>query len=285
MTRSFAQLPGFEMIHRIGKGAGAVIYSATQADQRRKVAVKHVVRHNPRDDRLLEQAENEFEVSRNLKHPFLRRSLDMIRVRRWLKTRELFLIMELVDGQRLDELYAAERPRDYVAVTRLFGHVAEGLQALHQAGFAHADIKPNNILIESGGLPKIIDFGQSCRLGHTKERIQGTPDYIAPEQVSLGPIDQRTDIYNLGATMYWLVTGRAFSTVLPYAPTGMKKIELEGRRANDPPHELISEVPLPLSRLIMECCEHDKEARPRDMARLAARLETVMHVLRTRPGS
>lgn len=282
MTRTFAQLPGFEVIHRIGKGAGAVIYSAQQLASRRKVAIKHVVRHSPQDDRLLEQAENECEVSRNLKHPYLRQCYDLIRVRRWLKTRELFLVMELVEGQRLDELYASDRPKNFVDVANLFVRVAEGLHALHQAGYAHADIKPNNILIQPDGAPKIIDFGQSCRLGHTKERIQGTPDYIAPEQVQLGPIDQRTDVYNLGATMYWLVTGLAFSTILPFAPTGMKKIELEGRRANSPPHELNSSVPVPLSRLIMECCENDKEARPRDMNKLITRLETVLHVLRTR---
>ena len=282
MTRAFAQLPGFEIIHRIGKGAGAVIYSAQQLTTRRKVAIKHVVRHGSQDDRLIEQAENEFEVSRNLKHPYLRQCFDLIRSRRWLKTSELFLVMELVEGQRLDEIYANDRPKNFVEVTSLFIRIAEGLLALHVAGFAHADIKPNNILIQPNGAPKIIDFGQSCRLGHTKERIQGTPDYIAPEQVQLRPIDQRTDIYNLGATMYWLVTGLAFSTVLPFAPTGMKKIELESRRANLPPQDLNPAVPVPLSRLIMECCEHDKEARPRDMNRLITRLETVLHVLRTR---
>lgn len=281
MTRSFAQLPGYEIIHRIGKGAGAVIYSAQQLSTGKKFAVKHVVRHNTQDDRLIEQAEIEYEVARQVKHPHLRKCFELIRVRRWLQTRELFLVLELIDGRRLDEIYANERPKNFAEVMGLFIRVAEGLHSLHLTGYAHADIKPNNILIEEGGLPKIIDFGQCCRLGHTKERIQGTPDYIAPEQVQLGPIDQRTDIYNLGASMYWLVTGRAFSTILPYGPTGMKKIDLNSRRANDPPHEINAQVPRTLSRLIMDCCEPDKDARPRDMNQLISRLETGLHVLRT----
>jgi serine/threonine protein kinase len=153
--------------------------------------------------------------------------------------------------------------------------VAEGLLAMHRHGYIHADIKPNNILLTDGGL-KIIDFGQSCPIGHTKERIQGTPDYIAPEQVALAPLDQRTDIFNLGATMYWVLTGKAFSTILPSAPAGSKKIELDARRGNEPPHETNPQVPLPLSRLIMDCCASARDERPEDMSKVISRLETIL---------
>ena len=116
-------------------------------------------------------------------------------------------------------------------------------------------------------------------VGHTKSRIQGTPDYIAPEQVRLAPLDQRTDVFNLGATMYWVLTGKAFSTVLPTAPAGLKKIELDARRGNEPPHETNELVPVPLSRLIMECCASDREQRPRDMSKVISRLETIVLLL------
>jgi serine/threonine-protein kinase len=77
---------------------------------------------------------------------------------------------------------------------------AQGLRAMHQMGYAHCDIKPNNILRSESGQVKVIDYGQSCRIGTIKERIQGTPDYIAPEQVARRPISVQTDVFNLGAT-------------------------------------------------------------------------------------
>jgi serine/threonine-protein kinase len=285
MPRTFAQLPGYEIVSRIGRGAGAVIYEARERSSRRRVAIKHVVRRGPQEDRFVDQAETEYKVAHELDHPYLRRCYDIVRVRRWLKTRELFLIMELVDGQRLDNQYQDQRPERVEPVIEMFMHVADGLHAMHGHGYIHADIKPNNILLTVGGGLKIIDFGQSCPVGHTKTRIQGTPDYIAPEQVALAPLDQRTDIFNLGATMYWVLTGKAFSTVLPTAQPGLKKIELDARRGNDPPHETNEQVPVPLSRLIMECCASDREQRPRDMSKVISRLETILLLLTRKSGS
>jgi serine/threonine-protein kinase len=285
MPRTFAQLPGYEITSRIGRGAGAVIYAARERASRRQVAIKHIVRHGPKDDRFVEQAEGEYRVAHELDHPYLRKCFDIIRARRWLKTRELFLVMELVEGERLDNQYQDRRPERVEPVIEMFKQVAEGLQAMHRHGYIHADIKPNNILLPPGGGLKIIDFGQSCPLGHKKERIQGTPDYIAPEQVALAPLDQRTDVFNLGATMYWVLTGKAFRTILSSAPAGSKKIELDARRGNEPPHEINPQVPLPLSRLIVECCASRPEDRPEDMSKLISRLETIQLLMGRKPGA
>lgn len=277
--RSFTHLQGYDVAGRIGRGAGAVIYEARRRSTRDLVTIKHVVRQGPEDDRFLEQAENEYEVARQLDHPCLRRCLDIVRVRRWLKTFELFLIMEHVDGERLED----RRPTELVETTRLFTQIAEGLHALHKHGYAHADMKPNNILLTRAG-PKIIDFGQSCPLGRRKERVQGTPDYIAPEQVLRHPIDQRTDVFNLGATMYWVVTGKWFRTLLNVGAAASKKIELDARSGSEPPHEVRPETPLPFSKLIMECCAARPDDRPADMREVATRLEFIQHLL-TRKNS
>jgi serine/threonine-protein kinase len=273
-TRAIPILPGYEVLSRIGRGAGAVISLARDTVQGRPVAVKHIVRRRPEDDRFIAQAENEYAVARQLNHPYLRKCYDLVRVRRWLKTRELVLVMEYVDGERLED----ECPGDLPTILAIFKKVAEGLHALHQHGYAHADIKPNNILLTRDGGLKIIDFGQSCPLGHAKQRIQGTPDFIAPEQVHRAEIDQRTDVYNLGATMYWVVTGKWFRTLVTVASPTARRIALESQRDNDPPHELDPRVPLPLSRLILECCEAAKERRPRDMREVLSRLEVVEQV-------
>lgn len=284
MPRTFVQLPGYDIGPRLGKGAGAVIYSAIERASRRKVAVKHVVRHGPQEDRYITQVETEFDVGRRLEHPNLRRCYDLVRVRRWMKTAELFLVMELIEGDRLEDRFSEGPPETFEHVVEIFMQVAQGLAAMHKAGFLHADVKPNNVMLV-GDTVKLIDFGQSCLLGSTKERVQGTPDYIAPEQVERKPLDQRTDVFNLGATMYRVVTGKAYATVLAVAPAASKKIELDSRRANVPAIELNPRTPLPLSRLIEDCCASEKEQRPWDMGKVLSRLETVRHLLRMQRGS
>jgi serine/threonine protein kinase len=273
-TRAIPNLSGYEVIGRIGRGAGAVISLARDSLHGRQVAVKHIVRRRPDDDRFIAQAENEFDVAQHVAHPYLRKCYDLVRFRRWLKTRELVLVMEYVDGQRLED----ECPGDLPTILAIFRKVAEALHAMHEQGYAHADIKPNNILLTPQGGIKIIDFGQSCPLGYAKERIQGTPDFIAPEQVHRTEIDQRTDVYNLGATMYWVVTGKWFRTLITVAAPTATRIALESQRGNDPPHEVNARIPVPLSRLIMECCEQAKERRPRDMREVLSRLEVVEHL-------
>ena len=79
----------------------------------------------------------------------------------------------------------------------------------------HADIKPNNILIDDHGIVKIIDLGQACAIGTVKKRIQGTPGYMAPEQAHRHEITPKTDIYNLGAMMYWTLVGEVIPTSMP----------------------------------------------------------------------
>ena len=273
-TRAIPNLSGYEVIGRIGRGAGAVISLARDSLNGRQVAVKHIVRRRPDDDRFIAQAENEFDVAQHVAHPYLRKCYELVRFRRWLKTRELVLVMEYVDGVRLED----ECPGDLPSILAIFRKVAEALHAMHEQGYAHADIKPNNILLTPEGGIKIIDFGQSCPLGYAKERIQGTPDFIAPEQVHRAEIDQRTDVYNLGATMYWVVTGKWFRTLITVAAPTATRIALESERGNDPPHEVNPRIPLPLSRLIMECCEAAKERRPRDMREVLSRLEVVEHL-------
>ena len=272
------QLSGYEMASQIGRGAGATINLAYERGTRRPVAIKHIVCRSADDVRFIHQAETEFRVARHIDHPHVRKCYGIVRNRRWFRTRELFLIMEYVDGARLED----QCPEHLDQILSIFIHVAEGLHAMHLAGYAHADVKPNNILLGRSGAVKIIDLGQSCPLGHRKSRLQGTPDFMAPEQVERGRIDHRTDIFNLGATMYWVVTGKWFNTLMPSAPAASKKIEIDAQRGSVPPHELNPHVPLSLSKLIVECCETSPSLRPQDMRKVASRLEVVQHLLEQR---
>ncbi len=89
-----------------------------------------------------------------------------------------------------------------------FIQTAHALQSLHAGGFIHCDLKPANILRSITGETKVIDLGQACVIGARKPRIQGTPDFIAPEQVKCEPLSPRTDVFNFGATLYWSLAAR-----------------------------------------------------------------------------
>ena len=269
------RLPGYEFTRRIGTGAGSEIDLAVEAKSGKRFAVKHVVRNTAEDERFLAQTENEYNVSSNLDHPALRRSYALHRVRKRLQVRELFLVMEYVDGLNLERA----RPNRLNTFLTLFQKVALGLEAMHQAGYIHTDIKPTNIMLAPRGVVKVIDFGQSCAINHRKERIQGTPDYIAPEQVRRLQLDKRTDVFNLGATMYWVLTSEKYPTAIRGTdPRG--GISLVGSDKPIAPIELNDKIPLSLSKLVMECCRENRAERPADMRQVGARLAVVQKLWR-----
>src|SRR6185369_2922530 len=111
---------------------------------------------------------------------------------------------EFVNGKTLDSIPRLSIPR----LVQVFEKVASGLVHMHRRGVIHADLKPNNILLSRGGEVKVIDFGLAWTKGESKDRVQGTPEYMAPEQARQNMATEQSDIYNFGATMYRLVTWR-----------------------------------------------------------------------------
>ncbi|MEK6676731.1 MAG: serine/threonine-protein kinase [Planctomycetota bacterium] len=262
-------IPGYRLLEQIGTGARSRIFAGVELKTNQRVAIKHVVRQTAEDDRYLEQVEVEYFISSKFDNPYLRRTYFLHRIRKLLQTRETYLVMELIDGLTLDRA----RPNRLNTFLSLFQRVGSGLQALHDLGYVHTDLKPINIMLARGGIVKIIDFGQSCKIGHRKQRIQGTPDYISPEQVRRLPIDVRTDVFNLGATMYWVLT----STNYPTEIRGGDVVGTHVVSSNKPvaPNELNAKIPLSLSNLVMECCKENPAERPADMKQILARLATI----------
>ncbi len=269
------ELSGYRIIKQIGVGARSKISLGTELKTGRQVAIKHVVRNSADDDPFIAQVETEYEVSSNISHPALRHSYYISRVRKLLQTREIWLVMEYIDGLNLEDA----RPNRLNTFLNVFRKVAAGLQAMNDAGYVHTDIKPTNIMLASGGIVKLIDFGQSCPIHHRKERIQGTPDYIAPEQVRRMPLDQRTDVFNLGATMYWVLTSEKYPTAIRGTDSrgGISLVTSDRPIA---PIELNDKIPLGLSKLVMECCRDNPTERPNDMKQVGARLAVVQKLWR-----
>ena len=273
---SFPDIPDFDVISCLGFGARSTIYAVSDKKTKQLYALKRVIRKSSDDDRFIEQAEQEYAIASQFDHPALRKAHRLIKRRKMLKLSELFLLMDLVDGQSLD----TTRPSALTSLLTIFTQVAQGLGAMHKLGYVHADIKPNNILVNEKLEVKIIDFGQSCQIGTIKQRIQGTPDYIAPEQVGRGPLTPATDVFNLGASLYWCVTDRHIPTLIPKKTKDGELPQMADRELV-PPHELNPKCPPPLSRLIMECVQNRPSQRPRDMQSVNARLELALSVARS----
>jgi serine/threonine-protein kinase len=265
---------GYEVIDFVGEGAGSLLYAVTHPQTAQLYALKHVTPKTDKDQRFVEQLETEYAVGQLVRHPGLRRAVEM-KVNRTLfrKVTEAALVLELFEGTPLDRMPSLRTAE----VVDVFIHVAEALDALHGIGYIHCDLKPNNILVGPEGDVKVIDLGQACPKGTAKSRIQGTPDYIAPEQVKCQPCSVQTDIYNLGATLYWALTGTHIPTLFT-----LKRSEnsflLDQKLAS--PADLNPTVPEQLSNLVMECVKTNPAKRPQGMRDLILRLEIIRHVLK-----
>lgn len=273
---------GYRIMSEIGRGAASIIYLVQDIKSKQIWALKHVEKTDPKAQRFLDQAEIEYKIANQIKHPAVRRIEKLIKKGSLLKCKDLYLVMELVDGISMFD----ETPTDLTVIVDLFHQTASGLAEMHNHGYVHADMKPHNVIIGSdidGKLSaKVIDLGQSCKIGTIKKRIQGTPDYIAPEQVHRREITPKTDIYNFGAMMYWVLTGKNIPTAM-----GAKSDSLVGSvddsmiQKATPITEIRDDLPDRLSALVMQCFEVDPDKRPDSMTTVAKKLDLVLGILRS----
>ena len=255
---------GYEVVDFIGEGAGSRIFAAAHPQTKQVYALKYVVPKTEKHLRFVEQLEAEYEVGRQVNHPGLRRSLEL-KIARSLfrKVTEAGLVMELFDGVSLER----RLPKGVMAMVDIFVQTADALGALHALGYVHCDLKPNNILVDAALHAKVIDLGQAAKVGTVKTRIQGTPDYIAPEQVRCLPVTVQTDVFNLGATMYWCLCGRKLPTLF-----NIKKSE----------NSFLVDTAILTPYIVhlwlspLRLCS--------DMAELSRRLEIILHVMRKERG-
>jgi len=267
-----AYLYGYEVIDVLGEGAGSLIYAAADPISGQLYALKHVVVKTEKDQRFVDQLTNEFEVGSKVKHPMIRKCIDMKVTKPLLrKATDAALIMELFEGTSCEQ----RPPSSIDQILDIFIKTADALMAMHSQGYVHCDLKPNNILVATDGRVKLIDLGQTCPIGSVKERIQGTPDFIAPEQVRREPVTPQTDVYNLGATFYFMLAGKKLPTLFT-----IKKSENSFLVADvvESPADVNPKVPQNLSNLVMECVRPHASRRPADMNEVHRRLEVIQHM-------
>ncbi|HWE35576.1 MAG TPA: serine/threonine-protein kinase, partial [Isosphaeraceae bacterium] len=238
----------------------------------RTFALKVVKRQSVDDDIYIAQALHELEVAQQLDHRTLLKIYDGQTKRKWLRTTGVELLMEFVDGRTLDDLQS----RDVGQLVLVFSQVASGLNHMHRRGVYHGDLKPANIMLSRAGAVKIIDFGTAWIRGQPKDRVQGTPQYMAPEQASDKVVDDRTDLYNFGATMYRLLTGEYANLggLLPSANGA-----LGARSKVRPPIGYNPNIPGTLNETVMACLDPDPDRRPAGAFEVKHQLKAVAKYL------
>jgi eukaryotic-like serine/threonine-protein kinase len=261
----------YRVVGPLGTGAGSTILQiADRTRGGKKFALKVVKRQDSDDDIYITQAQSEYEAAQKLNHPSIARIYDC-RIKRSLlfKVVSVELLMEYVDGKTLDEVEAPTMAQ----LVLIFNQVAEALVHMHRRGVYHGDLKPGNIMIAKDGKVKLIDFGTAWLKGEAKNRIQGTPQYMAPESATEKMVDERTDIYNFGATMYRMFTGR-------YANPGSTPRTGDNLKLKVPaPIQLNPNLPGTLNETILACIQMSPEKRPAGMFEVQQQLAAVAKYL------
>jgi serine/threonine-protein kinase len=253
----------YRVVNTLGTGAGSTILLISDKTGGGKRYALKVVRKQDEDDEIyVQQALTEFEAAKKLNHPAIAKIYDCRLKKSWFKVRGVELLMEYVEGKTLDEIEAPELGQLVLMVCQ----VASALQHMHRRGVYHGDLKPGNIMLTKTGQVKLIDFGTAWVRGQEKNRVQGTPQYIAPEQASEKVVDAKTDIYNFGAMMYRVLTGR-------YAQPGIPRPGEDRKLA--PPKKVNPRIPNELSELMIGCLSLDPAKRPGDMFMIRDQLSAV----------
>lgn len=199
------RLGSFLLLKELGKGGMGAVYRAFDQTLGRYVAIKVMQRSLADDKTFAENFLREARAAAALNHPHVAQVYACGQ-----EKGQLYIVMELVDGGRLDEMIADGKSLDEVRTLEIAVQVAQGLQAASEIGMVHGDIKPANILFDQQNRAKVVDFGLArfANKQHQPGEIWGTPFYIAPEKVRSQPEDLRSDIYSLGATLYHVLGGK-----------------------------------------------------------------------------
>ncbi len=265
----------YRVVKGLGAGAGSTILLIADKKLGGRYALKVVKRQDAEDDIYIAQTLHEYDVAQRLNHPSLLKIYDCRTKRSWFRVSGVELLMEYVDGRTLDELECPERGQ----LVLLFIHVASALNHMHRRGVYHGDLKPGNIMLSRTGEVKVIDFGTAWIKGQPKDRVQGTLQYMAPEQATEKLVDEKTDLYNFGATMYRMFTGHHANVLLPHVGNG----GLGPLSKPKPPISINPEIPGTLNETIMACLEYNPDRRPAGVFEVKHQLVAVAKYMGLRP--
>ncbi len=202
----------YKFLRQLGKGGMSTVYLAEHMLMHRKVAIKVLPSNRVSDSTYLGRFYVEARAAAKLDHPNIVKAYDIDSTS---DGKTHYLVMEYVEGQDLHVVVRENGRLDYDTAADYVSQVATGLEHAHEMGLVHRDIKPANCLLDKKGTVKLLDMGLARLIGDeasltldNNENVLGTADYLAPEQaLDSHKADSRADIYSLGCTLYYLLTG------------------------------------------------------------------------------
>ena len=260
----------------IGRSGMATIYRAEDMlNGRREVAIKVPLRKIESDPAHFRRFRREEEIGLKLSHPFLLKFLPVIGD----KTHP-YIVTEFLQGCTLTQLGSEKRPFTESDALKIVSLICEALEQMHRQGFIHCDLKPSNIMMCSDQTLRVMDFGLACPPIRQRSilakltSIMRSPEYMAPEQVDNGPVDERTDIYSLGAILYELLTGQ-----VPFKNDDLWESAYQ-RTAGDPiaPRELNPRLSLQAEEVVLHALQRISSDRYSSMAAFKAELDEPARV-------
>ena len=263
-TNRKLDIPGYQIIDKIGKGSMGVVYKAKQTSVDRIVAVKILLDALAQNKEFIKRFDREAKIAAKLSHNNIVNAIDAGEVNGYH-----YFVMEYVEGATIKDALDQNKVFEEKDALKIVLAVAEALKHAHQRGLIHRDIKPENIILTKDGRVKLADLGLARLTADEKWAMSeagmaiGTPYYISPEQVrGQVDVDIRADIYSLGATLYHMVTGR-----VPYSgetPSEVMRKHVDKNVELVPPDHLNTKLSSGLGMAVETMMAKNRENRYRN---------------------
>lgn len=261
----------YQVLSELGRGGMGIVYQAYDKQLKEQVAIKLLSPLLSTDPEALERLTREVSLARRITHP------NVIRIHDLSEVNGLhYVSMEYFSGTNLKEHLKRSGPLSLLGAYQILSQICAGLEVAHSQGVVHRDLKAQNVMIAPSGQIKIIDFGLA-RSAHLEGMtatglIMGTPEYMAPEQVSGKHVDERADIYALGVILFEMLTGR-----VPFS--GDSAIAVGFQQLKDPPPSPSSinpQIPEEVERIILKALEKEPIRRYRTVDEMRKDFESAL---------
>ncbi len=267
----------YSIDRELGRGGMGIVYLAREVQLDRLVAIKLLPPEHALDDERRARFAHEARLAAKLSHPNIIPIFAVDEAEGFV-----YYVMAYVDGETLAERVRARGPLGGMEAARILREVAWALGHAHGQGVVHRDVKPENILLEAGtGRALVADFGIAAALGDDSATgVAGTPEYMSPEQALGKEIDARSDLYALGATAFFICSGR-----VPFDGSG--PVEILAKHVTEPAPLLSAvgaTIPRRLSQVVERCLAKDPDQRPASAVLLAEQLGAALEQRREVPA-